>query len=98
LESKLQDYEEQETGWAVSALEVRHSAIAVTLHLRSLSGGGSANSVGPHNVLLEYGFWNPSNRRALSLRASSRHRLKLARYPPSLLHDWLYPALLSQFN
>ena len=47
MESKLQDYEEQETGWAVSALEVSHSAIAVMLHLRSLSGGGSANSVGP---------------------------------------------------
>jgi hypothetical protein len=47
LESKPQDYEEQETGWAVSAFEVSHSAIAVMLHLRSLSGGGSANSVGP---------------------------------------------------
>ena len=53
MESKPQDYEEQETGWAVSALEVSHFAIAVMLHLRSLSGGGSANSVGPHKS-----YWN----------------------------------------
>jgi len=51
LESKPQDYGEQETGWAVSALEISHSAIAVMLHLRSLSGGGSANSVGPDNFV-----------------------------------------------
>jgi uncharacterized protein (TIGR03435 family) len=47
LESKPQDYGKQKTGWAVSALEISNSAIAVMLHLRSLSSGGSANSLGP---------------------------------------------------
>jgi hypothetical protein len=46
LESGPQDYGEQETGWALSAIETGHSEIAAALHLRCCPEDGSANSVG----------------------------------------------------
>jgi len=52
LGSKPQDYGEQETGWAVSALEISYSAIAVMLHLCSLSGAGRPAQLAPISRLV----------------------------------------------